>query len=91
MESLDYRHFNVHTNSSLARPDADGSGGVTILVCDDDPNADGVFRGNWVQTVGHEVGTMCFRWIAPRVADTELPHPKVELLALGELRSQGPA
>ena len=26
----------------------------TILVCADDPNADGTFRGNWLETTGHD-------------------------------------
>ena len=51
----------------------------------DDPNADGTFRGNWIQTVGHEQGTMCFRWVAPRVPDAELPHPLVEVLRTEQL------
>ena len=47
MESLDYRYHSIHTNSSLATPDDDGSGSYTILVCHIDPNCEGTFRGNW--------------------------------------------
>ena len=85
MESLDYRYHRVHTNSTLARPDEDDPGAVTILVSHSDPNADGVFRGNHIETVGHTCGTMCFRWIAPRVPDELLPHPVAEVLSFDEL------
>lgn len=85
MESLDYRHHTVHTNSTLARPDDDDAHAVSILVCEDDPNAHGRWRGNWIETVGHTCGTCCFRWVAPEVSDDELPHPRVELLSWAEL------
>ena len=85
MESLDYRYHNVHTNSTLARPDDDDDASYTILVAHDDPNADGCFRGNWIQTTGHECGTMCFRWIAPRVPDDQLVHPKTDVCTLDAL------
>eukprot|EP00900_Chrysochromulina_parva_P019870 jgi/Chrpa1/27885/Chrysochromulina_OHIO_Genome00008626-RA len=85
MESLDYRYHRVHTNSTLARPDEDDPGAVTVLVSHSDPNADGVFRGNHIETVGHTCGTMCFRWIAPRVPDELLPHPVAEVLSFDEL------
>lgn len=86
MESLDYRYHTIHTNSTLARPDDSysGEGGsagrpqsFTIVVAHSDPNAAAEkFVGNWVSTVGHSCGTMCFRWVAPRVPDAELPHPQ---------------
>ena len=85
MESLDYRHHTVHTNSSLARADDAEQEQYTILVCADDPNADGTFRGNWLETTGHAQGTMCFRWIAPRVTDEELPHPFIEVVSSAEV------
>mmetsp|Transcript_27153 Transcript_27153/g.30983 ORF Transcript_27153/g.30983 Transcript_27153/m.30983 type:complete len:98 (+) Transcript_27153:72-365(+) len=80
MESLDYRHHSIHTNSSLARPD-DGDGektssSYTILVSHRNPNLYNKFCGNWIETVGHTCGTMCFRYVAPEVQnDSELPHP----------------
>ena len=68
MESLDYRHHPVHTNSSLATPDADGLGGYTIVVAHDgDGRSDEALdaasmRGaTRLTTAGHECGTMCFR------------------------------
>ena len=39
MESLDYRHHTVHTNSTLARPDREDANTYTILVSHDDPNS----------------------------------------------------
>ena len=85
MESLDYRHHAVHTNSTLARPNPSHDGDYTIIVSHDDPNADGVFRGNWIECTGHECGTMCFRWVAPEVDDALLPQPKVELVPYAAL------
>ena len=84
MESLDYRHHQVHTNNVLATPDLDGTGWYTIIVSHEDPNAKG-FRGVWIETVGHTCGTMCFRWVAPQVGDDELPHPRIELVPFVEV------
>eukprot|EP00052_Salpingoeca_macrocollata_P004356 m.40833 g.40833 ORF g.40833 m.40833 type:complete len:424 (+) comp14163_c0_seq1:854-2125(+) len=56
MESLDYRFYTVHTNKHKAKYRADGS--VRIVVAHQDPKVD-----NWITTVGHTQGTMCFRWV----------------------------
>jgi hypothetical protein len=56
LESLEYRWFRIHTNKHLARANDDGS--VRIVVAHTDPG-----HPNWVQTVGHDQGTMCFRWV----------------------------
>ena len=56
MESLDYRHLNIHVNQHSARFEPDGS--VRIVVAHADPGVP-----NWIQTGGHRFGTMCFRWI----------------------------
>ena len=87
MESLDYRHHTVHTNGALATPDAGDAERYTIIVSHVDPNADASrgWRGNWIETVGHECGTMCFRWVAPRVEDALLPHPSVEVVRVEAL------
>ena len=55
-ESLDYRYFTIHLNKHTARTAPDGS--VRIVVAHRDPGAP-----NWIDTVGHESGTMCFRWV----------------------------
>ena len=86
MESLDYRYHPVHTNNELARADDGSAETFTIVVAHADPNAAGRFVGNWVSTVGHECGTMCFRWVAPRLADgAPLPHPRIELVPASQL------
>jgi hypothetical protein len=56
MESLDYRFFTIHLNqhTALKRPD----GSVRIVVAHRDPGVP-----NWIDTVGHSSGTMCFRWV----------------------------
>jgi hypothetical protein len=57
MESLDYRFFTIHLNKHTATPESDGS--VRIVVAHRDPGVP-----NWIDTVGHASGTMCFRWVA---------------------------
>jgi hypothetical protein len=56
MESLDYRYFTIHLNqhSALRLPD----GSVRLVVAHRDPGVP-----NWIDTVGHSSGTMCFRWV----------------------------
>jgi hypothetical protein len=56
MESLDYRHHNIHFNKSTATCEADGS--VRIIVAHKQPR-----HPNWVETAGHNMGTLCWRWI----------------------------
>jgi hypothetical protein len=56
MESLDYRHHRIHVNKHTAHYEDDGS--VRVVVSHDDPGLP-----NWVETAGHNNGTMCWRWI----------------------------
>lgn len=56
MESLDYRYFTIHINKHTAVYNDDGS--VTIIIAHKDPD-----QPNWINTVGHKLGTMCFRWV----------------------------
>lgn len=72
MESLDYRYHRIHTNSALATPEPDGS--IELWVAHRDPG-----HPNWIQTVGHERGTMCFRWVRP---EGEPPEPSCEVVKL---------
>ena len=76
MESLDYRHFTIHTNKHLAHYEADGS--VCLIVAHEDPGLP-----NWLDTAGHTSGTMCFRWV--RAA--EHPQPGCRVVKLASLRS----
>jgi hypothetical protein len=56
MESLDYRHHTIHINKHTAQYAADG--GVRLVVSHTDPGVP-----NWIETAGHNMGTMCWRWI----------------------------
>jgi len=68
MESLDYRHHSINTNNGLAELNEDGS--VTVIVSTK-PQA-----GNWIDTAGHNKGTMLWRWTGAN----EHPIPKVEII-----------
>jgi hypothetical protein len=74
MESLDYRYFKVWVNKHTARYRDDGS--VRIVVAHRDPG-----RDNWIDTVGHGFGTMCFRWIH---ADAH-PQPQTRVVKLDDV------
>jgi hypothetical protein len=75
MESLDYTNFRIHTNKYLATYNADGS--VRIVVAHESPGVP-----NWLHTVGHESGTMCFRWIRAKA----YPQPKTRVMKLSEVK-----
>lgn len=77
MESLDYAHYRIHTNKHLARYEPNGS--VRIIVAHHDPGLP-----NWINTTGHESGTMCFRWIRAK----QHPQPKTRIVKLAELKSK---
>ncbi len=71
MESLDYRAHTIHVNDFSARRDADG--GVTVVVSPRDPG-----RGNWLETAGHDHGTMLWRWTGA----AEHPTPRCRIIKL---------
>ncbi len=75
MESLDYRYFTIHLNKHTAKPEPDGS--VRLVVAHTDPGLP-----NWITTVGHPQGTMCFRWVR---ADAH-PVPRTRIVKLADLR-----
>ncbi|MRI33970.1 hypothetical protein EOPP23_13320 [Endozoicomonas sp. OPT23] len=56
MESLDYSNHTIHINKHTAHYEEDGS--VRVVVSHTDPGVP-----NWVETAGHNIGTMCWRWI----------------------------
>ena len=72
MESLDYRYYNIHINGYLATYRADGS--VCVVVAHRHPQVPDI---NWINTVGHNCGTMCWRWIKPRSDPNPAPVPRV--------------
>jgi hypothetical protein len=78
MESLDYRYHRIHHNKHSARTNA--AGGVTLIIAQRDP---GPGWPNWLETAGHEVGTLCFRWIGAR----ELVQPQTRVVKLAELQT----
>jgi hypothetical protein len=69
MESLDYRFHRIHHNLHSAKRDADG--GITLLLAHRDPG-----RANWLDTAGHDNGTMCMRWVGA----SEIVHPITRVL-----------
>jgi len=76
-ESLDYRFRRVHVNSGQASLNDDGS--VRLVVSSEDPGQPG--QGNWMDTAGHDHGTMCVRWVR---ADSH-PEPRCRVVKRAEL------
>jgi len=74
MESLDYRYYRIHVNKHTASYRDDGS--VRIVVAHEDPGVP-----NWINTVGHAQGTMCFRWIRAE----EHPQPRTRVVKRSEI------
>ena len=74
MESLDYRDHRIHTNKHLAHYEDDGS--VRLVVAHRDPGLP-----NWIETVGHTSGTMCFRWVRAK----DHPQPETRVVKRAEL------
>lgn len=78
MESLDYRYYQVHVNSHLAKYDAQGA--VRVIVSAVDPKLAGLGERQlariepyyWIDTCGHAQGQMLWRWVkTKREADVE--------------------
>ena len=81
MESLDYRYFTICTSKGYAVAEADGS--IRVVVAHKDPGLP-----NWLNTCGHDEGTMCWRWY--RLAEGSLPiEPECELIKLIDLNAHG--
>jgi hypothetical protein len=76
MESLEYRYFRIHVNKHSAVYQKDGS--VRVVVSHQDPGLP-----NWIQTAGHQSGTMLWRWIR---ADAH-PVPRTRVVRLDELKA----
>lgn len=69
METLDYVHHQATLNCHSAKLEADGS--VRFVVAHRDPGV-----SNWLDTAGHERGTVGVRWVGPNVVDV-LPATRV--------------
>ncbi len=76
MESLDYRYLPVWTNNGMAKLNADGT--LTLVVAAADTGV-----GNWIDTAGHDNGTMLLRWVGA----SEHPIPTCRVVKLSELRT----
>jgi hypothetical protein len=77
MESLDYRYHRICHNQHSAKLDADG--GVTLVIAHHDPH-----HANWLETAGHDRGTMCFRWVGAK----EHVHPTTRVVKLKLLNEE---
>ncbi len=79
MESLDYRYFHVCVNKATAVTNKDGS--VTVVITHKDPGVP-----NWIETAGHNEGTMCWRWY--RLDPGEKPvTPSCRVIRSGDMSS----
>jgi hypothetical protein len=74
-ESLDYQFRRVHINSGQAKLRDDGS--FQLVVAHDDPG-----HPNWIDTAGHDHGTMCVRWVR---ADSH-PEPRCRVVPFSEVQ-----
>ncbi len=75
MESLDYRYFPITLNKASA---VYGDGGsVRIVVAHED-----IGLPNFIDTCGHDLGTMCLRWVRAK----DHPTPKTSVVKLDSLR-----
>ena len=76
-ESLDYRFHRIHHNIHSAKLDADG--GVTMVLAHRDPG-----HPNWLETAGHDNGTMCMRWVGAK----EHVHPNTRVVKHADLAKE---
>lgn len=77
MESLDYRYHRICLNQHSAQLDPDG--GVTLVLAHRDPG-----HRNWLETAGHDHGTLCLRWVGAR----EPEHPAARTVKLADLKKE---
>lgn len=77
LESLDYRYYQIHLNQHTATYNEDGS--VRVVICKSDPGVP-----NWLNTTGHNAGTMCVRWLGAK----EHPTPAAKVIKLSEIGNE---
>jgi len=80
MESLDYRYFNISINKASARYEKDGS--LVVIVSHTDPG-----HPNWIETCGHEEGTMCWRWYRLHAGAVPV-EPSCRVVNLNDIKSE---
>ena len=78
-ESLEYAHRLGSLNGFQSEVDPDGA--IRLVVSHQDPGVP-----NWINTVGHSQGTMCFRWIRAE----EHPQPRTRVVKRSELAETRP-
>jgi len=74
MESLDYRYHRIALNHHEVQTRPDGS--VCLVLAHADPGLP-----NWLETAGHQRGTMCLRWVGA----AERAQPTTRVAELSEL------
>jgi hypothetical protein len=79
-ESPDFANRQTSLNNAQARSDADGV--VRMVVSIRDPGVE-----NWLDTEGHNSGSLAYRWIWTK----DKPTPTTRVVKLAELRSHLPA
>lgn len=77
MESLDYRYHRIHLNKHTAELAKDGS--VRVVVAGKDPGV-----SNWLDTAGHDEGTMCWRWVRAK----DHPEPRTRVVKISDLQAE---
>ena len=77
MESLDYRYFNICVSKGNAKLNEDGS--IRVIVAHSDPGL-----ANWIETCGHNEGTMCWRWYRLDQGEVQI-EPNCEVVKLEEI------
>jgi hypothetical protein len=74
LESLDYRHHRIDLNHTQAHYEPDGS--FRLVIAHRDPGVP-----NWLETAGHDHGTMGLRWVKAEVH----PQPECRVVPVHEL------
>ncbi len=80
MESLDYRYFQICVNKGNGVLQENGT--VKVIVSAKDPK---IPNTNWLDTAGHDQGTMCWRWYRSVLPHEENPEPECKVVKLNEL------
>lgn len=79
MESLDYRYHTVCINKASAVYLPDGK--VQVIVAHEDPG-----KPNWIETCGHDEGTMCWRWYRIK-KDSHAVEPSCKVINFHDLKN----
>jgi hypothetical protein len=75
-QAPDYRYRSCSLNRAQMKADAEGR--FRFVVASEDPGVP-----NWIDTEGHAVGTLYWRFLLP---EGELEQPSCEVVSLSELQ-----